>query len=560
MKTIRGKLILGFLVVIVLSIAQSVYNFWTVSSMNDRTEEVVSEELPLLIADENLLTNIAQGVSAVRGYVLYGDSVHKDEFSSYHYNSMEEFDQILKISNNPKVDELRTDYQNWSTLVENEVFTTYDSGDRDGATQLLVGEVQPAARELTEQLTELAALREAEILESGDTLLSYGETINLIGLGVSLLIVIFGLAIAIFTAQKISNPIKKVVARMKAVASGELSTEPMVTKDKGEVGQLVASINEMNNSLSSMVGSIASVSDQVTSQSEDLRRYSEEVKAGSQQIAITMDELSRGAEEQANSSSSLGENMTQFATQLMEAALKGEDARVLTDETIKSTEKSSEYMNESISKMNTINKKMTSSLAMMQGLDQRTGEISQIVSVIQGIAEQTNLLALNAAIEAARAGESGRGFAVVADEVRKLAEQVSHSIADITEIVAGIQSESQLVVASLQEGYELVTDGTAGIVETGETFSDVQASIKNTGSQIAEMSAVLYAILDQARGINEAIETVASVSEESAAGIEQVAATTQQSSSTIEQVTGSIADLEENTSRLNSLILAFKVK
>ncbi|QVY61163.1 methyl-accepting chemotaxis protein [Cytobacillus gottheilii] len=560
MKTIRGKLILGFLVVIVLSIAQSVYNFWTVSSMNDRTEEVVSEELPLLIADENLLTNIAQGVSAVRGYVLYGDSVHKEEFSSYHYNSMEEFDKILKISNNPKVDELRKDYQNWSTLVENEVFATYDSGDRDGATQLLVGEVQPAARELTEQLTELAALREAEIVESGDTLLSYGETINLIGLGVSALIIILGLVIAIVTAQNISNPIKRVAARMKAIASGELSTEPMLTRDKGEIGQLVASINEMNNNLSSIVGNIASVSDQVTSQSEDLRRYSEEVKAGGQQIAMTMEELSKGAEEQANSSSTLSESMNHFATQLMDAALKGEDARIMTDETIKSTDKSSEYMDDSINKMNAINEKMLNSLAMVQGLDQRTREISQIVHVIQGIAEQTNLLALNAAIEAARAGESGRGFAVVADEVRKLAEQVSHSIADITEIVAGIQTESELVVSSLQEGYDLVTDGTSGIVETGKSFTAVQESIKNTGVQIAEMSAVLYEILDHSRGINEAIESVASISEESAAGIEQVAATAQQSSSTIEQVAGSIATLEGNTAKLNNLILAFKVK
>src|SRR5690606_19071211 len=59
----------------------------------------------------------------------------------------------------------------------------------------------------------------------------------------------------------------------------------------------------------------------------------------------------------------------------------------------------------------------------MQGINDSSRKIADIIGVIDGIAFQTNILALNAAVEAARAGEQGRGFAVVASEVRSLAQR-----------------------------------------------------------------------------------------------------------------------------------------
>ena len=47
----------------------------------------------------------------------------------------------------------------------------------------------------------------------------------------------------------------------------------------------------------------------------------------------------------------------------------------------------------------------------MGTIEKSSGQINQIIGVIDEIAFQTNLLALNAGVEAARAGEAGRGFA-----------------------------------------------------------------------------------------------------------------------------------------------------
>ncbi|WP_345241042.1 methyl-accepting chemotaxis protein [Pontibacillus salipaludis] len=376
-------------------------------------------------------------------------------------------------------------------------------------------------------------------------------TIGLVGLMVLLS------ASTYWTLYRRIKPLGKVTKLANEVAEGRLNSEDIDHQSKDEIGSLTTAINGMKNDLKDMISNIASVSSTVTKQSEEFTQSSYEVKEGSEQIAVTMEELSSGAETQATSSSRLAVMMEHLLQDIQQAHKSGETISNTSKSVLTMTKEGTELMNQSVDQMKRIDEIVKTSVDSVKGLDAQSKEISKLVRVILDIADQTNLLSLNAAIEAARAGEHGKGFAVVADEVRKLAEQVSHSVVEITGIVETIQTESSTVVQSLEEGYVEVDKGSKQIKVTGDTFENIYQSVTGMASNIQEVTATLTGIVDNSQEMNYSIEEIASVSEESAAGVEQAAASAEQSSSSMEEISNRSRELAEPSERLDDEVKRF---
>ncbi|WP_439096842.1 methyl-accepting chemotaxis protein [Bacillus massiliigorillae] len=315
----------------------------------------------------------------------------------------------------------------------------------------------------------------------------------------------------------------------------------------------------MQRSLHDIIKETATASESVSSHSEELTQSSYDVEQVSNQISDTISELSKGSEIQASNAIDVSHMLTDYVTKISQANKEGQVVSQTSTHILTLTDNGMNLMRKSVQQMNEIDHIVKDAVDKVKELEIQSQEIGTLVQVIKEISEQTNLLALNAAIEAARAGESGKGFAVVADEVKKLAEQVSHSVVNITNIVENIQTESKTVVETLENGYKVVDDGTKQMTVTGQTFETITQSVADMNQNIHHITEGLEYITSNSQKINYAVGDIASVSQQSVASIQQVLSSAQQSNSSMEEISHNSNELAELAEKLNQKVARFKL-
>ncbi len=170
--------------------------------------------------------------------------------------------------------------------------------------------------------------------------------------------------------------------------------------------------------------------------------------------------------------------------------------------------------------------------ALVEGAD----KIGNVVGLIASIAGQTNLLALNATIEAARAGDAGKGFAVVASEVKNLASQTGKATEEIGAQINQIQGATKEAVTAIREI-------ASAIEEVSTIATTIAASVEEQGTATADISRNLQQTTAAAQGVTVNIGGVGQSANESSA-----AAT---------EVLGAAAELSKQAERLSSEVNTF---
>lgn len=285
----------------------------------------------------------------------------------------------------------------------------------------------------------------------------------------------------------IDHGLAKTLEALQRLADRDLSTR-MEGEFQGAFGDLQSAMNTTLGNLRATLSSISTASGDVRSTSGALSEATNTLAIRTQSTASELAEAITAITQIEDSITATRDLTDQARTYTVSAADEARQGASVVNETIEAITEIHRY----------------------------SGEIEQIVSLIDDVAFQTSLLALNAGVEAARAGEEGRGFGVVAQEVRALAMRASESASKIRLLI----TESADKVA---EGVDRA--GNAGEAITGIVGSVGQAVelISSINTQINEQTARLGQVSKAIGRIDTATQQNAAMVEETTAAAEDLA-------------------------------------
>ncbi|CAM3997196.1 methyl-accepting chemotaxis protein [Mesobacillus zeae] len=546
----------------ILAVGIISFSSYEIKSSNSQVNNLINKDLLFLTDTKEIYTQGLQRGQAVRNVILNPkDQKAKENFVQAADESLKIFDNLSAISADyglaEQINKLKTLTEKDIQLQKQVIASSQEN--KGAALKIIKDEETPVWRTLKEDYftVEKDVIKIFEKHEKeNNRKMEFNLTVIYILLGV---FVIVAVLLFFYMRKIITIPITLLSKEVNRLSNGDLTIEPMESKDKDEIGILITSFNRMIFDFRNMVSQIKSSAENVAASSEELMAGAEQTNRATEHIASTMEELAASTEDQVNGvreTSSIIHNMTDGLKEISSRTKTVSDFSIGTRDRSLSGQTSITRVTE---QMSSINQKVDELSILLKGLGSRSLEIGKIIEVITSIAAQTNLLALNAAIEAARAGEHGRGFAVVADEVRKLAEQSAGSAQQIAQLVTFIQTETQLAVSSMESVTNEVVQGIDAVNGAGDSFEQIKESVNEVVEQLHEISNAVEQLNQGTNTVVQSMNTVSRVVEENSAGSQSVSAAVEEQLASLEEISSSASDLANMSEELNVSIGKFKV-
>lgn len=291
------------------------------------------------------------------------------------------------------------------------------------------------------------------------------------------------------------------------------------------------SLVRLAGDLSVLVAQVRQSGVQVNTSITEVAATAKEQQATASEIAATTTEIGATSKEISATSKELVRTMGEVATVAEQSAtLAGHGHAGLS--------RMEDTMRQIMAAAGAINAKLAV-------LNEKAGNINQVVTTITKVADQTNLLSLNAAIEAEKAGEYGRGFAVVATEIRRLADQTAVATYDIEQTV--------------KEMLSAVAAGVMGMDKFSEEVRRGVEEVRQVGAQLAQIIQHVQAMTPRFETVNEGMQAQATGAQQISEALTQLSEAAQQTVESLKQSGAAIEQLNETSRSLKAGVESISV-
>ena len=536
--SLRQRILASFAVVIAIMLLMVVASYSRLQAIEASESEVRTDSVPGVFyssmirsawVDSYVYTQQLIGLSYQRELITADEDQYKG-FAERLTQQMNNYKGTIQDAddraNFEEFERLRVAYEKSMA----DVLEAYRQRKFSAAQQLAIDEMTPAWTAGRKHLNSVidrnrvAADRATSAIDSAVKAAKLSMFISL-----ALAIIAAGVC-GLLLLRSIMSPMQKIVRILEIMRTGDLSSRLKLAR-KDEFNEVELGFNDMMTELTALVAQAQRSSVQVTTSVTEIAATSKQQQATATETAATTTEIGATSREIAATSRDLVRTMGEVTSAADQASLlagSGQQGLARMEDT----------MNQVMGAADLVNAKLAI-------LNEKAGNINQVVVTIVKVADQTNLLSLNAAIEAEKAGEYGRGFAVVATEVRRLADQTAVATYDIEQMVREIQSA--------------VSAGVMGMDKFSEEVRRGMFEVQQVGDQLSQIIGQVQALAPRVLMVNEGMQAQATGAEQINHALIQLGDASSQTVESLRQASFAIDELSQVATGLRGGVSRFKV-
>lgn len=545
--SIRGRLFIGFLVLVLPIISLNAFFLYKVNYVESFTTRLLNVILPTQDVANTLDSQLYLSKIATYKWYLNEDPAAKNDFFTILDDINASLSKMNTYSTRWIVPEL---ISRWTKLkpyypkleaVQKQIFSLHGDANKPQIKDLIQNQEIPLITRMLDLVSGTTAansiagksifeVQTQQVYDNAGYILSDIQALKNMSYLFLFVTLLLASIVSIITARKIIMPLESFRTYSSKIAAGDL-TQRLDIKSSDEIGHLGMDLNRMTESLAEITKRITESSNSMLVTLEEVQHTATLQSTSISEQASSINEITASLEEidkSANQTFEKAKNLGQIAEKTSQKGQTGLNA-----------------LEQSIEGMNSIRDKVQTIAKTILELSNQTQQVGEITAVVNTLALQSKMLALNASIEASKAGEAGKGFAVVAAEVKNLAEQSAQSTTQVQKIIEDIRHATEKAVIVTEEGTKGVDNGMALVEQMGDIVHALTEAINETMIASQQIEAAV-------RQENLGIEQIT-------AGMNEINQVTASFVHTVRQTTDSIVQLGTIAKHIKDSVAIYKI-